>query len=200
MLGETPGDEQELIDKAAAGSAEAFEDLVRRHQDRLYGLIHRLVGDPEQALDLTQETFLKAWKGLARFEGACAFYTWLYRIARNVIISRARYESARPRLTASLSDCDDGGGRSFAEPEARAKTPEQEAISGERRAALLQAVHALPEDFREVIVLRDMQDHSYEEIALLLEIPLGTVRSRLHRARLELRERLTPIIGPTLSG
>ena len=188
-------DETKLIAKASAGSAEAFEVLLHRHQDRVFGLIHRLVGDYELSRDLTQETFLKAWKGLSRFKGGCAFYTWLYRIARNVVTSRVRYDAARPRFSVSLEQPGEHEDLRL-DPEASAPEPLVAAETMEHKELVLQAISRLPAGFREIVILRDMQDLSYEDIAEILEIPLGTVRSRLHRARAELKERLEPLIGP----
>lgn len=193
---ETQHDDFSLVREAIAGRAEAFETLVLRHQDRLFGLLHRLVGDPERAMDLAQETFLKAWKGLASFQGESAFFTWLYRIARNVLSSMVRYDQARPRIRASVSSAmdDDHPRGDF---EAFEASPAEVLLTAERKELVLAAVRSLPEEFREVIVLRDFQDLPYEEIAGLLEVPTGTVRSRLHRARLDLRERLKRVLDPT---
>jgi RNA polymerase sigma-70 factor (ECF subfamily) len=147
------------------------------------------------ARDLTQDTFLKAFKGLKSFSGDAAFYTWLYRIARNVVTSHARYEGARPKVSASL-DAEPGERTSL-----RLMTPTggpdpvQGALEAERKKFLLAALASLQPEFREIIVLRDFDDRSYEEIAELLDLPAGTVRSRLHRARSELREILRPILA-----
>jgi RNA polymerase sigma-70 factor (ECF subfamily) len=179
----------------------AFDALVVRHQDRIFGLIARMVPDQEAARDLTQDTFLKAFKGLRGFSGEASFYTWLYRIARNVVTSHARYQAARPRISASLDAEDPDRGPLRVVLAAPAKDPVEGAIESERRAMLLAALAALSPEFREIIVLRDFEDRSYEEIAELLEVPPGTVRSRLHRARADLRERLKPILAdPGRSG
>jgi RNA polymerase sigma-70 factor (ECF subfamily) len=172
----------------------AFDLLVERHQDRIYGVIARLIPDAELARDLTQETFLKTYKGLATFSGQSSFYTWLYRIARNVVTSHSRYEAARPRVAASLEEEDREKSPLRVLTPAGGPDPVQAAIEAERKKFLLLALASLQPEFREIILLRDFEDRSYEEIAELLDLPAGTVRSRLHRARSELRERLKPLI------
>jgi RNA polymerase sigma-70 factor (ECF subfamily) len=176
----------------------AFDLLVERYQDRIYGVIARLVPDAEAARDLTQESFLKAYKGLAGFAGGSSFYTWLYRIARNVVTSQLRHEAARPKIAASL-DADEGERAPLRlVTAASGPDPVQTAVEAERKKLLLQALASLQPEFREIILLRDFEDRSYEEIAELLDLPDGTVRSRLHRARCELRDRLKPIlVDPT---
>lgn len=188
-------DETECIARAREGDTEAFAALVALHEGRIYGVIQRLVRDREKALDLTQEVFMKAWRGLARFEGQSAFYTWLYRIGRNVVTSAARYDAARPKIRVSLDDGgDDEGRRGAPEPTAESEAPEAAAIGEEERQAVRQAIADLPEEAREIVVLRDLAGHAYEEIAEMLDIPVGTVRSRLHRARQELRARLARLM------
>ena len=173
----------------------AFDLLVERYQDRVYGVIARLISDAELARDLTQDTFLKAFKGLAGFTGGSSFYTWLYRIARNVVTSHLRYEAARPKIAASL-DAEEGDRAPLRLVDRRPAGPDpmQGAVEAERKKFLLQALASLQPEFREIILLRDFEDRSYEEIAELLDLPAGTVRSRLHRARAELRDRLKPIL------
>lgn len=185
-----PRSESDLAGRAAAGDLAAFEALVLRHQDRIYGIIHRLVGDPDQALDLAQETFLRAWRGISGFRGHSGVFTWLYRIARNVVTSQARHDAARPRPVASLDAGGEEGRASRPEPCTPWRGPEEATLDEERKRLVLDAVARLPRDQKEIVVLRDLAGHSYEEISELLEIPVGTVRSRLHRARRELRERL----------
>ena len=169
----------------------------------MYGVIHRMVADREKAMDLTQETFLRAWKGLGTFGGQSAFFTWLYRIARNVVMSAGRYDAARPKIRVSLDEPSpsgnaDGEGRRM-DPEDEAAAPGDDLLVQEQRDLVLEAIASLPPDFREIVVLRDMQDRAYEDIAELLDVPLGTVRSRLHRARMELKERLKTVLDPTSS-
>ncbi|MEZ6196510.1 MAG: sigma-70 family RNA polymerase sigma factor [Planctomycetota bacterium] len=195
MTGMLPDDasDAELVQSCVAdGRAEAFEMLMSRYQDRVYRTIGRFVRDPDQAMDLTQETFLRAWRGLGSFQGGSEFYTWLYRIARNVVTSDHRRAAARPRIVASIEARPEEG-RSAAEPADLGGGPEAALLSRERQQRLVDALDMLVPDFREIILLRDVESRSYEEIAELLEIPVGTVRSRLHRARLELKARMGPL-------
>ena len=158
-----------LVAQAVAGDAEAFRGLVERHQDRIVALLRRLSGCPEQAIDLAQETFLAAHRHLASFRQESRFSTWLHAIA----VNQARAAARRRRPVASLDAVGADGRSRLAEPAA----PE----------VSVWALDLLDDRFREVVVLADMQDASYEEIAATLEIPIGTVRSRLHRGRTELR-------------
>lgn len=183
-----------LVEQASAGDREAFSELVRRHQDFVYGVIQRLVSDRDRAADLTQETFLRAWRGLHHFSGGAAFSTWLYRIARNVVISGARYDAARPKIRASLDDEDNKVGVGLA---AEDEGPGTHAHREETRELVRAAIETLGQEQREVVVLRDLVGKSYEEISELVGVPVGTVRSRLHRARRELKRELERLIeGP----
>jgi RNA polymerase sigma-70 factor (ECF subfamily) len=194
-----PEDDWSLVRRVVdAGELVAFDLLVERHQDRIYAVVARMVSDVETARDLTQDTFLNAFKGLKSFSGGSSFFTWLYRIARNVVTSHARWEAARPRIRASLDVREDDDVVALhVHATSRDPDPAQVAVESERKRIVLAAVAALPADFREIIVLRDFEDRSYDEIAELLDVPPGTVRSRLHRARAELRERLKPILSDT---
>jgi RNA polymerase sigma-70 factor (ECF subfamily) len=175
-------DDQGLIDACRRGQTEAFGMLVRRYQDRLYPTVLRLTGSAEDAHDLLQETFLRAYRKLSLFQGESSFYTWVYRIAVNLALSdRRRRKSARPAVDLS--------GRETFDP---ADDPSQTDPAGpleraERDARVQDALSTLAPDHRAVVVLKDLDGLRYEEIAELLNIPVGTVRSRLHRARNELR-------------
>jgi RNA polymerase sigma-70 factor (ECF subfamily) len=176
-----------LVAAAVAGDRQAFAVLVERHQVRILALLERLTGCREQARDLAQETFVSAYRKLATFEHRSAFSTWLHRIACNHAAAAGR----RHRPTVSL-DAPPAAGRPPIAPVANVADVsvrlEQEELAGHVRAVL----GRLEARYREVVVLADMQGASYEEIAETLDIPLGTVRSRLHRARLELRRLLEP--------
>lgn len=168
---------------------------MTRYYDRIYGAIGRMIRDPERARDLTQECFIRAWRALSTFGGQSGFYTWLYQISRNVVISEVRKERVRPRIAVSL---DDDGDRSTAraiEPEATDRSAADVVLDREKKDAILDALASLAPDFREVIVLRDIEDLSYEEIAALLDIPVGTVRSRLFRGRAELKAKVEEVLG-----
>jgi RNA polymerase sigma-70 factor (ECF subfamily) len=177
-------DDHQLIESALAGNSAAFGDLVRKYQDRLYNTIVHLIGSTEDAKDVVQDAFVKAFVKLESFQRSSAFYTWLYRIAFNTAMSRQR----RRRETRSI---DDDCGHDPADPAAApADRLEQEELAGQVRRALA----TLTEEHRLVLVLRDIDGCEYEAIAEILEIPLGTVRSRLHRARLQLRDQLKKVL------
>jgi RNA polymerase sigma-70 factor, ECF subfamily len=197
VTGYGPEDDRRLVRRVVEdGELAAFDALVARHADRVYGLIHRHVADVDQAMNLAQETFFNAYRGLRGFSGECAFFTWLYRIARNVMTSAARYEAARPKIAASLdAPLGDGDGTRGDALPASDGDPVERALREERRGLVAKAVVALPEDFREVVVLRDFEDRSYEEIAELLGVAVGTVKSRLHRARAALASALKPVFA-----
>jgi RNA polymerase sigma-70 factor (ECF subfamily) len=171
-----------------AGDRQAFAALVERHQARILALLERLTGCREQARDLAQETFVSAYRKLATFEQRSAFATWLYRIACNHAAAAGRRRRPVAMLDAARPD-----GNAAIEPEARLAPVsaglEQEDLARHVAAAL----DRLDARYREVVVLADMQEAGYEEIAEALDIPVGTVRSRLHRGRMELRRLLATL-------
>jgi RNA polymerase sigma-70 factor (ECF subfamily) len=171
-----------------AGDRQAFARLVERHQARILALLERLTSCREQARDLAQETFVSAYRKLASFEHRSAFATWLYRIACNHAAA-----AGRRRRPVAMLDAADTTGQALVEPVARLAPVsaglEQEDLARHVAAAL----DRLDARYREVVVLADMQEAGYEEIAAALDIPLGTVRSRLHRGRMELRRLLATL-------
>lgn len=178
-----------LVARAAAGDAGAFRALVERYERRIVALLHRLCGCPEQALDLAQETFLSAHRHLGSFRQECRFSTWLHAIA----VNQARAAGRRRRPHASLDATAADGRPVFPEPVAELP-PVSAGLDHEDLARRIATVlERLDARYREVVVLADMQDASYEEIAETLDIPVGTVRSRLHRGRTELRALLANI-------
>lgn len=184
--------EAELIERCREGDRAAFGGLIARYQERIYNLCLRLSGDPQDAADLTQEAFVKALTSIQRFDQRAAFYTWLYRIAVNVVLDHRRRRKTQGGLfrggdTAAVVE-------QVAAPRARHDPIEQAAVS-ERRAAVSAALMRLDEVQRAIVVLRDIEQLDYTEIAAVLEIPLGTVKSRLFRARLALKEILGPALG-----
>ncbi len=192
-----PSDEQ-LVARAKAGDRSAFDALVIRYKDRIFNLCLRKLGDAEEALDASQEAFLKAYRALGAFEGKSQFYTWLFRIALNASFTR-RTRRARERevVPASLERSARGDAGADGEPAARAvdppdprPDPREMTLAAERAAVVEEAIASLPEDLKGIVLLRDIEGLAYEEIAEVLDIPLGSVKSRLHRARLVLRERL----------
>ncbi len=180
--------DSQLIGRTLAGEPAAFGELVLRYQDRLYNSLVRVLGSAEDAHDAAQDAFVQAFVKLDTFRGSSAFYTWLYRIAFNTAMSHAR----RKRPTRSLDDDRADCGR---EPVDAEPTPEARLHLSERAVQVHRALAALSAEFREVIVLREMDGCKYEEIAEILELPVGTVRSRLFRARLELRDRLAKVMN-----
>jgi RNA polymerase sigma-70 factor (ECF subfamily) len=192
------GDEKALalIERVKNGEAAAFEEFLRESQDRIVNAIYRMVGDWEAALDLAQVTFLKAYKGIGKFEGKSRLYTWLYRIAVNTVLSNRRKRSTREDArTVSLDrEGPSGeGGLRDALP-AGGASPGEAAMERERAGLVTRAIGELDEEFRVVVVLKDIESLSYDEIAEVLSCPRGTVKSRLHRARLVLKEKLKDII------
>ena len=174
-----------LIEECLKGHSEAFAALVRKYQDRLYNTLYRMVGNAEDARDLVQDAFVHAYRSLDRFQGESAFYTWLYRIAINAAISLKR----RQRVTVPIDAGGQGQGYEPTEDPTRSD-PSERMEQEERDRQVREALDSLPPDYRAVLVLKDIDGQRYEVIAQILDCPIGTVRSRLHRARLELRNRL----------
>ncbi len=181
-------DDQSLIEACRAGRTEAFGELVRRHQDRLYPTLLRLTGDADDALDLLQDAFLRAFEKLDRFHGDSSFYTWVYRIAVNLALSGRRRRRGTVRFL--------GGGGDLIDPpdDPSVSDPTLPLERAERDDLIQAALNALADDHRAVVVMKEFDGLRYEEIAAILGVPVGTVRSRLHRARLELRERLKGVV------
>jgi RNA polymerase sigma-70 factor (ECF subfamily) len=182
-------DDQDLIDACRAGETEAFGVLIRRYQDRLFPTVVRLTGCAEDAHDLLQDTFLRAFAKLGCFHGESSFYTWIYRIAVNLALSGRR----RRRPTARLGDLHQGAA---ADPalDPRESDPTLPAEQAERDRIIQNALNELAADHRAVVVMKEFDGLRYEEIGAILNVPVGTVRSRLHRARCELRERLRCLV------
>lgn len=180
-------DDAQLIEATRAGDNSAYGRLVERYQDRLVGAVTRFLGCREDAHDVAQDAFVQAYLKLDTFRGASAFYTWLYRIAFNLAMSHAR----RRRTMLSLDGAKDGFG---SEPMDTAEGPDAGLQRDERAALVHDALQQLDDEFRLVVVLRELEGSSYDQIAEILEIPIGTVRSRLFRARMQLRDRLAPLL------
>ena len=178
--------DRELVEKAKAGDQGAFEQLVLDNQNKVYSLALRLVGDREEAADLAQEAFVKAWQGLSSFQGESSFATWVYRLTTNVCIDHLRKKKRREGVEAvvSLDDTDSG----WAEPVDRESDPQRLLERSERGEALARGLDRLPDWQRQVLVLRELSGLSYQEIGEKLDIDMGTVKSRIARARLNLRK------------
>jgi RNA polymerase sigma-70 factor (ECF subfamily) len=182
--------DRQLVEEAAAGSADAFGELVRRYQSAIYNLARALTADPTEAEDLTQDAFIRAFRAIGRFRGDSSFKTWMHRIAVNVIHTHL---AARARQRARYVD-EPAENRGGLEANGPAAISEGEA-GAVQRIVIERALAMLPPDLRTVVTLRDVQGLEYREIATLLDIPIGTVESRIFRARQRLRPLLAPLIG-----
>ncbi len=182
-------DDAVLIQRCRRGNAAAFGTLVERYQDSLFNGIYRMVGSHEDAADIAQDVFLKAYRAIEGFRGNASFYTWLYRIAVNTCISRRRSLAARkahlhvPLGAAGEDDAD-------RDPPATGPQPMQVVQDREERERIEGALGNLPEDYRIVVVLKDIEGYTYAEMAAMLDCSNGTVKSRLYRAREILRKLL----------
>ncbi|MDQ3648928.1 MAG: sigma-70 family RNA polymerase sigma factor [Acidobacteriota bacterium] len=188
-----PYAETQFIERLRAGDAAAFDTLVNERSGDIYALLYRLTEDAEEARDLTQETFLQAFRHVARFRGDADLRTWLYRIAINQARNRRRWWRRRRReSTLSLDSSEGADERPLGErlADQRASDPEQLTLAGERERVLMAALRTLDRTYREVVVLRDIEGLSYEEVAAAAGISIGTVKSRLSRGRAELRKKL----------
>jgi RNA polymerase sigma-70 factor (ECF subfamily) len=196
MTGETRQDpDQLLVQRAQAGDKRAFDLLFVRYRYRIASLVSRFVRDPHEVQDVTQEAFIKAWRALAGFRGESQFYTWLYRVAintaKNYLVSRKRRP---PGVDIDLDDAvyiesldEHGALRDIA-------SPEHQAMSEELHAAVNRAIRNLPEELRSALTLREFDGLSYEEIAEVMECPIGTVRSRIFRAREAVDQEIAPLL------
>lgn len=186
----------QLVERVRQGDKQAYGLLVEKYRRKLTRLLSRMVRDPDEIEDIAQEAFIKAYKALPQFRGDAAFYTWLYRIAVN---TAKNYLAAKGRGMQTVSDQainDDD------EPDERLmaqdiSTPESELLSKQVAYAVNEAVEALPEELRQAITLREIEGMSYEEIAEAMACPIGTVRSRIFRAREAIAAKLRPILGTT---
>lgn len=183
--------DQSLINETLAGNSQAFDQLVYRYQDRLVHSLSHSLGSRDDALDVAQQAFVQAWRKLDTFRGDSAFYSWLYRIARNVAVNRLRREATKP--TTSLNQIAEGSGFDPVDASDTA-SPEYQLEQSETLDLVRSALWEIAEDFRQPLVMKEIDGFSYEEISGILDIPLGTVRSRIFRARQELTERLQRLL------
>lgn len=181
-------EEKEWLKKATKGDAAAFEQLVLKYQTQVYNLCFRVMGNAEDAADMTQETFLKAWRNLESFHGEASFSTWLYRLASNTCLDQLR--SIRRRPVQSLTVTDTEGEEQTMDVPDSAPSPEDSLINKEERELLQKAMRALDPQERQILTLRVVNDLSYTEISEVLDLKEGTVKSRLARARDHLRKKL----------
>ncbi|MCC6210548.1 MAG: RNA polymerase sigma factor RpoE [Burkholderiales bacterium] len=185
--------DRQLVERAQRGDKRAFGLLVEKYQRRLARLVSRLVRDPGEVEDVTQEAFVKAYRALPAFRGESAFYTWLYRIGVN---TAKNYLVAAGRRAPTSTEVEAGEAESFAGGDLLRdiNTPESVLLSKEIAGTVNGAIEALPEELRSAIQLRELEGMSYEEIAKLMDCPVGTVRSRIFRAREAIAERLRPLL------
>lgn len=181
-------EEKRLLKKAAVGDADAFELLVLKYQMPIYNLCFRMTGNAEDAADMTQEAFLKAWKGLSSFQFESAFSTWLYRLASNTCLDYLRALRRRPQVSLTVED-NDREEQVLDIPDAT-PTPEETLVTAEEQRLLSEALALLEVEQRQIIVMRVVNELSYAEISSVLGIKEGTVKSRLARARENLRKKL----------
>ncbi|HUU92534.1 MAG TPA: sigma-70 family RNA polymerase sigma factor [Phycisphaerae bacterium] len=182
----------ELIGQVLAGDSAAFGEIVERHEDRLYNTIYRLVGSAEDARDLLQDTFVKAYEKLEAFRGGSSLYTWLFRIAVNTSLSHRRRRKWVQMSAPAGDDDDPNPGNAVADT--AVADPADPLMAAETETLVQEAINSLDDEHRTVVVLRDIQHCDYQQIAEILEVPPGTVKSRLHRARMMLKDRLEPLL------
>ncbi|MCE5325612.1 MAG: sigma-70 family RNA polymerase sigma factor [Planctomycetaceae bacterium] len=195
-------EDADLVARSRKGDMQAFGSLVSKYQHRVFNVIFRMVGRRADAEELAQDVFLKALERLSQFRGQSKFYTWLFRIAANLAISHRRRDGRVKfqSLTRCDSDGDDAGQAeelTAAIAGRRVLDPHDGASGGEINRIVAAAVEELEDEYRVVVVLRDVEDLDYAQIAEVLELPVGTIKSRLHRARCLLRNRLTKLIEPS---
>jgi RNA polymerase sigma-70 factor (ECF subfamily) len=186
--------DQALVERAQSGDRRAFDLLVLKYQQKVANLVSRYIRDSSEVLDVTQDAFLKAYRALPGFRGESAFYTWIYRIAINTVKNHLVAQGRRPPgddVEAEVAEQMDAGGRLR-----ETSTPERELLSDEIADTVQAALDDLPQDLRTAIVLREFEGMSYDEIASAMECPIGTVRSRIFRAREAIDKRLRPLLNP----
>lgn len=185
--------DEELVKRVQQGDKTAFDSLVRKYQHKITQLINRYVKDPEEALDVAQESFIKAYRALASFRGESAFYTWLYRIAINTAKNHLAMRSRRPtddEIDLEQAEQFEDGARLR-----QLETPEGLLLTDELARVIQSALDDLPDELRAAITLREFDGLSYEEIASVMECPVGTVRSRIFRAREAIDHKLKSLLG-----
>lgn len=186
--------DQQLVERAQRGDKHAFELLVTKYQRKLQRLLSRFIRDSTEVEDVTQEAFIKAYRALPSFRGDSAFYTWLYRIGIN---TAKNYLVAMGRRAPTTTDIDAEEAESFEDGEhlRDLNTPENQMMSRQVAETVNQTLEELPEELRTAITLREIEGLSYEDIANIMNCPIGTVRSRIFRAREAISERLRPLLG-----
>jgi RNA polymerase sigma-70 factor (ECF subfamily) len=184
--------DKKLVKRVQKGDKGAFDLLVLKYQHKIVNLVMRYVRDPELALDITQEAFIKAYRALPRFRGDSAFYTWMYRIAVNTAKNHLAAQRRRP-MDVEL-DLQDPEQYDLHSKLKETDTPEGLTLGNELKEVVERAIAALPEDLRTAIILRELEGMSYEEIAQTMDCPVGTVRSRIFRARDAIGKKVGPLV------
>jgi len=184
--------DQALVERVQKGDKQAFDVLVLKYQNKIIQLVYRYVHDSDEARDVAQEAFIKAYKAIGRFRGESAFYTWIYRIAintaKNYLVASGRRP---PRADIDAQDAEQYEGATGLKEYA---TPERVLLKDEIQETIARAIDELPDDLRTAITLRELEGLSYEEIAQTMECPIGTVRSRIFRARDAIDSKLRPLL------
>ncbi len=191
-MSQTRSTDAQLVERVQRGDRRAFDLLTLKYQHKIASLVSRYVREPDEVQDVVQEAFVKAYRALPRFRGESEFYTWLYRIAINTAKNHLVARSRRPPDTdVELDDAEfHEGGAALKEID----TPESHLAQDELRSVIFDAIEALPEDLRTALTLREFDGLSYEEIANVMECPVGTVRSRIFRAREAIDQRMKPLL------
>ncbi len=179
--------DQQLVQRAQRGDLRAFDLLVLKYQGRIGALVSRYVKDPGEVEDVTQEAFIKAYRALDKFRGDSTFYTWLYRIASNAAKNHLVARGRRPGADTTIEDAETFEQSALI---SESSTPEAVAMSEELAQVVAEAMEALPEELRAALTLREFEGLSYDDIAVVLECPVGTVRSRIFRARESIDDRV----------
>jgi RNA polymerase sigma-70 factor (ECF subfamily) len=190
----TAEDDAALIERCRTGDLAAFEPLVEKYRQRVWRLAYNVLRDREEAWDVAQEAFIRAYQALPAFRGQSAFYTWLFRIVMNVASDRARSRAARGRAFGTERVPEEDWDRVMVDQPAGQQAPDEAAATTQDRERITRALATLSEQHRDIIMLSDIEGLSYKEIADVLEIPMGTVMSRLHNARRRLRSALGPLL------
>lgn len=180
-------DERLLIKQSKCGSVDSFEKLIEDNRKKVYNIALRMLGNPEDANDVTQEVFLRVYKSMRGFKEQSSFSTWIYRITKNVCLDEIR-KKKKNNLVYIDKEIEYGDGQVKMQLEDERETPEEAAERSELSVRVREAIAMLPEQHRILIILRDIQNFSYDEIAGILKCPDGTVKSRINRARSALRE------------
>lgn len=184
--------ERLLINRLKQRDEQAFNEIVRLYGDKVFSLVYRMIGNRQEAEDIAQEVFVTVFKSIDTFRGEAKFSTWLLRIAANLSKNQIKYLARRPTDANGLGDGSEGAAPDGPAPplQARIEPPDMMAEAAEMNALLQQAVTELDEEHRLLIILRDVEELSYEEIAEITGLPEGTIKSRLHRARMAIKEKL----------